>query len=81
MDDLIEARRAVHVHVQSGAPSAYPIPAPEPPRLDPRFTFPLLVDVIEALERRGFPRPRSGQDFVYLQEALYRLLHGAAAPR
>lgn len=56
--------------------SAYPIRCD--PCRDRRFTFALVADVIEVLERRGYPRPCSGDDFVCLQRALFSFIYGTA---
>jgi hypothetical protein len=53
------------------APPAYPLPAPEH---DPRFSYGLLFDIAEVLQRNGFPRP-AGTDWADLMAALGRFLY------
>ncbi|NJC86805.1 hypothetical protein HC030_30330 [Planosporangium mesophilum] len=47
------------------------------PADDPRFTFGLLIDLIDVLETHGYPRPLSGGDLVALQQAMFRFLYDA----
>lgn len=55
---------------------AYPIrPLPDE---DPRFTFGLVRDVAEVLERHGYPPVVNGLDHVDLQQALFRFLYRGA---
>ncbi len=50
----------------------YPMPAPEH---DPRFTIGLIIDVRDVLTEHGYPHITSGDDFVELQQALFRFLY------
>lgn len=52
----------------------YPIPAPDD---DPRFTFGLVVEVAEVLQRHGFPAigPDNSDDLVELSQALFRFVY------
>lgn len=52
----------------------YPLPAYDD---DPRFTFGLMIDVADVLERHGYPRPTTGPDLVELQQALFRFCYVA----
>jgi len=51
---------------------AYPLP--QPGGADPRFTYGLLHDVAEVLQRNGFPRP-AGTDWANLMAALHHFLY------
>jgi hypothetical protein len=51
---------------------AYPLP--QPGAADPRFTYGLLHDVAEVLQRNGFPRP-AGTDWSDLMAALHHFLY------
>jgi hypothetical protein len=51
---------------------AYPLPRPAD--ADPRFTYGLLHDIAEALQRNGFPRP-ADTDWANLSTALHRFLY------
>ncbi|MDP9792448.1 hypothetical protein J2S43_000960 [Catenuloplanes nepalensis] len=53
-------------------PSVYPLPAPG--GTDPRFTYGLLHDIAEALQRNGFPRPE-GTDWAHLMTCLGGFLY------
>ncbi|MBE1502669.1 hypothetical protein H4696_009769 [Amycolatopsis lexingtonensis] len=53
-------------------PRKYPIPAPED---DSRFTFGLILDVADVLHRHGYPKITSGDDYVALQQAVFRFLY------
>lgn len=56
----------------TAAPSpAYPLPRPHD---DPRFSYGLLFDIADALQRNGFPRP-AGTDWADLMVALARFLY------
>ena len=44
-------------------------------RRRPRFTFGLVLDVADVLERHGYPPVQTGRDLVDLQQALYRFLY------
>ncbi len=48
----------------------YPMPAPEN---DGRFTYGLLFDLAEVLERRGYPPITAGSDLVRLQQSIFPL--------
>ncbi|WP_328614530.1 hypothetical protein OHS58_48520 [Amycolatopsis sp. NBC_00348] len=50
----------------------YPIPAPAE---DARFTFGLVLDLADVLHRHGYPKITSGDDFVELQQAVWRFLY------
>ncbi|UZF72911.1 hypothetical protein [Amycolatopsis mediterranei] len=50
----------------------YPLPAKDD---DDRFTFGLVVDVADVLARHRYPELASGDDFVALQQALFRFLY------
>ena len=50
----------------------YPLPAPATG--DPRFTYGLLHDIANALQRNGFPRPE-GTDWADLITCLGRFLY------
>lgn len=50
----------------------YPIPAPDE---DSRFTFGLILEVADVLAAHGYPKITSGDDFVELQQALFRFLY------
>ena len=50
----------------------YPLPAPTGD--DPRFTYGLLFDIAEVLQRNGFPQP-AGTDWAHLMTALGRFLY------
>jgi hypothetical protein len=50
----------------------YPLPAPTD--TDPRFTYGLLHEVAQVLQRNGFPRPE-GTDWADLMTALGRFLY------
>jgi hypothetical protein len=50
----------------------YPLPAPTDN--DPRFSYGLLHDIANALQRNGFPRPQ-GADWVQLMTALGGFLY------
>jgi hypothetical protein len=54
------------------APPAYPLP--QPGGADPRFTYGLIFDVAEVLQRNGFPCP-AGTDWAHLMTALGRFLY------
>lgn len=41
---------------------------------DPRFTVGLIFDVIDVLERHGFPRPIAS-DYAHVHGGLFRLLY------
>jgi hypothetical protein len=56
-------------------PRLYPLPRPA---ADDRFTFGLLIDVLDVLETHGYPRPAAGGDLVELQLALFRFLYDTA---
>jgi hypothetical protein len=45
----------------------YPLPAPADG--DPRFTYGLLHDIADVLQRNGFPQP-AGTDWAHLMTAL-----------
>jgi hypothetical protein len=49
----------------------YPRPAPAD---DPRFTYGLLFDIAEVLQRNGFPQP-TGTDWANLTTALGSILY------
>jgi hypothetical protein len=53
-------------------PRLYPMPAPGD---DPRFTFGLLIDVLDVLQTHGYPRPAAGGDLIELQQALFGFLY------
>lgn len=53
-------------------PPLYPLPAPADS--DPRFSYGLLHDIAEALQRNGFPRPQ-GTDWAHLITALGGFLY------
>jgi hypothetical protein len=46
---------------------------------DRRFTFGLMFDVVNVLERHGYPRP-AGMDYVDLQHDLFAFLYGPTTP-
>ena len=50
----------------------YPLPAPAD--TDPRFSYGLLHDIANALQRNGFPRPE-GTDWAHLMTALGDFLY------
>jgi hypothetical protein len=50
----------------------YPLPAPASD--DPRFTYGLLFDIANVLQRNGFPQP-AGTDWADLMTALGRFLY------
>jgi hypothetical protein len=50
----------------------YPLPAPAGD--DPRFTYGLLSDIAEVLQRNGFPQP-AGTDWADLMTTLGRFLY------
>jgi hypothetical protein len=50
----------------------YPLPAPADN--DPRFTYGLLFDIAQVLQRNGFPQP-VGTDWADLMTALGRFLY------
>jgi hypothetical protein len=50
----------------------YPLPAPADG--DPRFTYGLLHDIADVLQRNGFCQP-AGADWAHLMTALGRLLY------
>ncbi|MFJ6200188.1 hypothetical protein [Micromonospora sp. NPDC092111] len=54
------------------AAAAYPLPQSDGP--DPRFTYGLLFDIAEVLQRNGFPRP-AGTDWAQLMTTLHRFLY------
>ncbi len=56
----------------SGEERAYPLPGPADL---PKFTFGLVVDVAEVLDRHGYPPP-TGADLAALQQVLFGFLHG-----
>jgi len=49
-------------------------PLPTPAGNDPRFTYGLLSDIAEVLQRNGFPQP-AGTDWAHLMTALGRFLY------
>jgi hypothetical protein len=51
---------------------SYPLPAPADG--DPRFSYGLLHDIANALQRNGFPRPE-GTDWAQLMTALGGFLY------
>lgn len=53
----------------------YPIPAPDD---DGRFTFGLILEVADVLAAHGYPKVTSGDDFVELQQVLFRFLYSSA---
>ncbi len=55
------------------AEPTYPL---NPPGTDARFSFGLLLDVVDVLQAHGYPRPTTGADLVALQQALFRFLYG-----
>jgi hypothetical protein len=50
----------------------YPLPTPAGD--DPRFTYGLIFDIAEVLQRNGFPQP-AGTDWAHLMTALGRFLY------
>ncbi|MEH1130842.1 hypothetical protein [Micromonospora sp. CPCC 206061] len=52
--------------------AAYPLPVPA--GADPQFTYGLLFDIAEVLQRNGFPRP-AGTDWADLMTALNHFLY------
>lgn len=50
----------------------YPLPRTDE---DPRFSYGLLHDVAQVLERHGFPRVSGGGDWVELQQALFGFIY------
>jgi hypothetical protein len=50
----------------------YPLPAPTDG--DPRFTYGLILDIAQVLQRNGFPQP-AGADWAQLMTALGRFLY------
>jgi hypothetical protein len=56
----------------TGTPPVYPLPAPA--GTDPRFSYGLLHDIAEALQRNGFPRPE-GADWANLITCLGTFLY------
>jgi hypothetical protein len=50
----------------------YPLPTPAGD--DPRFTYGLIFDIAEVLQRNGFPQP-TGTDWAHLMTALGRFLY------
>ena len=55
----------------------YPIPPPED---DDRFTFGLVLEVADVLAGHRYPKLTSGDDFVALQQALFRFLYDTTTP-
>lgn len=56
----------------STPPPVYPLPVPD--GTDPRFSYGLLHDIAEALQRNGFPRPE-GTDWAQLITCLGAFLY------
>ena len=54
----------------------YPMPVLEN---DDRFTFGLVLDVADVLHRHRYPKLTSGDDFVALQQVLFRFLYDTTA--
>ncbi|MET9956682.1 hypothetical protein ABZ135_34760 [Streptomyces sp. NPDC006339] len=50
------------------------------PAKDPRFTFGLVRDVAEVLERHGYPPIVKGLDHRDLQQALFQFLYAPDGP-
>lgn len=55
-------------------PREYPVTPPSVAD-DERFTIGLVIDIIDVLEKHGYPRVRRGGDMVDLQQALFRFLY------
>ncbi len=60
------------MHTATTPQPAYPLP--QPGASDPRFTYGLLFDLADVLQRNGFPRP-AGTDWADLMSALARFLY------
>lgn len=56
---------------------SYPLPAPAD--TDPRFSYGLLHDIANVLQRNGFPRPE-GTDWAQLMTALGGFLYQNKEP-
>jgi hypothetical protein len=54
--------------------------ASERPDDDPRFTFGLVLDVVDAFEDHGYPKVTDGGQLVTLQAALFGFLYGTGGP-
>lgn len=72
MSALVERLKAAAAMTDDRPPAAYPLPQTDD---DSRFSFGLVLDVAEVLERHGYPRPAAGADWVELQQALWRFLY------
>jgi hypothetical protein len=62
----------MHVGNTTTPQPAYPLPRPE--NDDSRFTYGLLFDIADVLQRNGFPRP-AGTDWADLMTALGGFLY------
>ncbi|MEV6634390.1 hypothetical protein AB0M54_26945 [Actinoplanes sp. NPDC051470] len=56
------------------AQRTYPL---TPADVDERFTFWLLIDVAELLEKHGYTRPVAYLDLIELRQALFGFLYSA----
>ena len=54
-------------------PRTYPLPRPVDD--DPRFTYGLLLEVVQVIERHGYPSVCGARDLVELQLVLFRFLY------
>jgi hypothetical protein len=46
---------------------------------DPKFNIGLIADVIQVIERHGYPAIHQGADIVRLQQALFGFIYGESA--
>ena len=60
------------MHTTTPPQQVYPLP--QRCAGDPRFTYGLLFDLADVLQRNGFPRP-AGTDWANLMSALARFLY------
>jgi hypothetical protein len=54
--------------------------ASERPNDDPRFTFGLVLDVVDVFEDHGYSKVTGGSQLVALQAALFGFPYGTSGP-
>lgn len=61
---------------ESSASRVYPIARPPEGDSDPRFSFLLVIEVAQVLEKHGYPPIATGLDLAELQQALFGFIYG-----